>query len=418
MEAKGPLVEGFLERRSLSPSTAQGYGKAILSFIRFVDKSLVEATKDDLTEWYRKARKLYKPKTIVNYATCLRILYTYSLREKGHTKREAQYLGEELFDVIPISDLLRQSKKENALKEMIVYPDEFKTLLLTTDHPRVKAIIAMLRDSGCRKGEVMNLKLRDVRFHPDYVTILVHGKTGERNIPLFNSIPYLKQWLMVHLDRGNSEQFLFVKSWKGRVSKVSGKSLDERFRELCRKAELKRITPHMLRHTDASEKAGKGWTEFELRQRYGWTSTSRMPSRYVHLFGSSHVDKALKERGIIEEHGSGPELGLTLERCPNCDNEIGEDMTFCSFCGMPLDDRLRVGESEKLKELEAKVESLEEQQFPYERYVLRDDFEKLKQLLVLVIESRETLDDKEKDEMQYEVEILEHDIFGSPHPDW
>ena len=36
-----------------------------------------------------------------------------------------------------------------------------------------------------------------------YAEILVSGKTGQRHIPLINSIPYLKDWLDDHPVSGN-----------------------------------------------------------------------------------------------------------------------------------------------------------------------------------------------------------------------
>jgi integrase len=58
------------------------------------------------------------------------------------------------------------------------------------------------RDSSCRPHELLRLKIRDVIFKMagdrQYAEILVNGKTGQRHIPLINSIPYLKDWLDDH----------------------------------------------------------------------------------------------------------------------------------------------------------------------------------------------------------------------------
>ena len=41
-----------------------------------------------------------------------------------------------------------------------------------------------------------------------YAEILVNGKTGQRHIPLINSIPYLKDWIVDHPHSGNPNAVL------------------------------------------------------------------------------------------------------------------------------------------------------------------------------------------------------------------
>ena len=65
---------------------------------------------------------------------------------------------------------------------------------------RVRCYHAMARDSNCRPHEILKLKIKDVVFKmvgdKQYAEITVNGKTGQRHIPLIDSIPCLKD----HLD--------------------------------------------------------------------------------------------------------------------------------------------------------------------------------------------------------------------------
>ena len=59
---------------------------------------------------------------------------------------------------------------------------------------------AVSRDLSCRPDELLKLKIRDISFKTvqsgkQYVEVVVNGKTGTRPIPLFNSIPHLKNYL-------------------------------------------------------------------------------------------------------------------------------------------------------------------------------------------------------------------------------
>ena len=91
-------------------------------------------------------------------------------------------------------------------KEKSVYkPDDLWTndedLLFLRYCPsrRIKCYHFIVRDSGCRPHEVLKLKIKDVAFKSvidrQYAEILVNGKTGTRNLPLIDSIPYVKDYL-------------------------------------------------------------------------------------------------------------------------------------------------------------------------------------------------------------------------------
>ncbi|MGI8719536.1 MAG: hypothetical protein ACR2KF_03330, partial [Nitrososphaeraceae archaeon] len=71
---------------------------------------------------------------------------------------------------------------------------------------------AISRDSSSRPHELLRLKIKDVIFKMagdrQYAEILVNGKTGQRHIPLINSLPYLKDWLDDHPQSGNSNAYL------------------------------------------------------------------------------------------------------------------------------------------------------------------------------------------------------------------
>lgn len=59
----------------------------------------------------------------------------------------------------------------------------------------------LARDSSFIPGELLNLKIGDLKFKQSldgikqYTEIIVNGKTGTRDIPLFYSVPYIKDWL-------------------------------------------------------------------------------------------------------------------------------------------------------------------------------------------------------------------------------
>jgi integrase len=77
---------------------------------------------------------------------------------------------------------------------------------------RLRCYHAISRDTSCRPHEILKLRIKDIVFktsgHYQYAEVLVNGKTGSRSIPLFDSIPYVKDWLDEHPLRGNTNSFL------------------------------------------------------------------------------------------------------------------------------------------------------------------------------------------------------------------
>ena len=77
---------------------------------------------------------------------------------------------------------------------------------------RDKCYHTMSSDLSARPSEILNLKIKDVVFKTNgtqqYAEVLVNGKTGSRPIPLFSSVPYIKDWLDSHPQRGNKNTYL------------------------------------------------------------------------------------------------------------------------------------------------------------------------------------------------------------------
>ena len=118
---------------------------------------------------------------------------------------------------------------------------------------RNRAICAVLLYSQARCTEMRNLRPVDVDLNEGTVTIL-RGKNGKRRVAALNrrAVPYIEQWLRVRPE----STFLF--------STRSGRRLDDAYvrravRRQARKAGIiKRVSPHICRHTGAYHLANAG----------------------------------------------------------------------------------------------------------------------------------------------------------------
>jgi len=184
------LLKGFFAANGVSEGTKESYRKAMLSYVRVIDAPLEEACNQSLTRWYTTLnREGYEPGTIFMYGIKLRALYGWGLRQRGYSKDEARSRAVGLFEAVPLQRLRKEAGKRNKLRDKLVTSREFSLMLRAADHPRTRALLAMLYESAARPDELLGLRIRDVDFQKRYAQIRVDGKTGERTIPLMRSIP-------------------------------------------------------------------------------------------------------------------------------------------------------------------------------------------------------------------------------------
>jgi hypothetical protein len=209
-----------------------------------------------------------------------------------------------------------------------------------------------------------------------YAEVLVNGKTGQRHIPLFNSIPYLKDWINNHPQSGNTNAFLicgFLKSLgKGlRIDSINRIYFDYKNKVFPRlldnpnvpqedKAKIRELlkkpwNPYIRRHSALTEKS-KILKESVLRQHAGWSQGSSMHQKYVHYFGNESSES------ILEAYGLKPKLEeidrLKPTQCPNCKELNKIDSKFCSKCGMILTYDEYVETLEQQKEKQGEIATL------------------------------------------------------------
>ena len=87
--------------------------------------------------------------------------------------------------------------------------EEILKLIEAANHPRDKAMIALLYEGGFRIGELASIKFKDIEFNKFGGKVRVRGKTGERLVPFVFSESYLKNWMQMH-PRRNENSHLFI----------------------------------------------------------------------------------------------------------------------------------------------------------------------------------------------------------------
>ena len=77
---------------------------------------------------------------------------------------------------------MRGTGTNHTLPEEILAPEDIKGISSAATNPRNRAMVAVLYESGCRIGEFLGLKLKNVEFDIHGAVIIVSGKTGMRRV--------------------------------------------------------------------------------------------------------------------------------------------------------------------------------------------------------------------------------------------
>jgi integrase len=233
-----------------------------------------------------------------------------------------------------IKATMRNAKHK--LPEELLTEEEVKALSEQAEHPRDKAFVQMLYESGCRIAELLTLRIKNVSFD-DYGAILrVTGKTGDRRVRIVASSPSLATWLDIHPKRNEPECPLWLsRASKTRLLPFNYSTGNILLRRLAKKAGIKkRVNPHLFRHSRATILANK-LTEAQMKEYFGWTQSSEMASVYVHLSGRD-VDSAILGLHGLKNDQEKTQETFRAKACHRCKQPNGPTSQFCNKCGAVL----------------------------------------------------------------------------------
>lgn len=303
---------------------------------QWLDKDFAKASQNDLVELVSSIDlKDYAEYTKYDFKIVLKCFYKWF---KGK--------DEEFPKVIKwLKPKLRNHKHK--LPEELLTVEEVERLAAATTNSRDKAFLLVLYESGCRIGELLYLKLKNVQFDNYGGVLLVDGKTGGRRVRIIASVQVLGKWIESHPGKGNPEAFL----WPARLghnhqvpcSYPSLLAMLDRARKVS--GVQKRVYPHLFRHSRATALASK-LTEAQMKEYFGWTQGSEMAATYVHLSGRD-VDSTLLQLYSLKEKPVDKESKLDVKICGRCKERNSPAQEFCGKCGNPLDEAKLIVDSNK-----------------------------------------------------------------------
>lgn len=243
-------VLSFLEylkyERRLSVNTIDSYGENLLLVSKYLNKDLINATRNDIKNFFDNFDGDVKTKT--HYLTVLNSFYKYLL-----------FMGK--CSINPC-DGIKHPKLSKKLPEYLTSEEINKLFDIRLTKPidyRNKAMLEVLYATGTRISELINLELNQIDFDECIIRVTGKGKK-DRIIPIGDTaMDALKNYILnyrIFLVKTNDNNYVFLNK---NGSKISRQGFFKILKGLAFDAGIKKdISPHTIRHSFATNLLNNG----------------------------------------------------------------------------------------------------------------------------------------------------------------
>jgi integrase/recombinase XerD len=209
---------------------------------------------------------------------------------------------------------------------------------------RDRAWIWTLFNSGCRPGEIYQLRIGDVVPHDEgYVELRVRREknSAPEPAPVYeDAVPALLAWLAAHPRRDVPEAPLWVDLSGGRAGKVATyramyKALES---AAARAKTTKPVTAYALRRSRLTMLAKDPAISTSVLEKVaGWVPGSNVARHYIHLGGKDVINALNARYGVkVPSPGEPTQTPRTPSKCGRCKTVNPPGAVFCMTCGGPL----------------------------------------------------------------------------------
>jgi integrase/ribosomal protein L40E len=344
LDVNKELILNFLEfakANGAMPATLRNLIWSCMTVASIISKPFTEATYDDIVKIAAEIENRYKSeKTKTALKSNLKVFYRWLRKTK---------------DYPPEVDWIKINHKQvnNKLPEELLTEEEIVKMADAALNPRDKALVLILYESGCRIGELLSLKIKDVQFD-DYGCVLIvpKGKTGARRVRIIKYAKELLHWLDVHPMKNDPESYVWVSLGVNTKNQlVSYVGIEYVLRRLAKKVGItKKVNPHSFRHARATHLA-RYLPQAIMNEIFGWSKDSRMSSVYYKLSGKD-VDEALLRMDGLKPREDKELKPVMIKTCARCGEVNSVLAHFCKKCNSPLDLKIMLEVDSRRKEFD------------------------------------------------------------------
>ena len=303
----------------------------------FLGEKFPDPSEDDLKLMIDAfARKGISPRSVEDYKQTIKKFYSWYLSPQKYKKACGW---------VRIRNNVDRLKKS----EEMITEEEINRLVEACRNLRDKALVTLAYDSGCRIGELLTLRIKDLELDDRGMMVHVSGKTGERTVYVIgDSIAYLREWRKVHPHGSNGDSFLFVDLVTGEPMNYDAARIG--ISKAVKRAGIKkRVHLHLFRHSYAT-RYSEVLSESVLKAQMGWTGSSRMAQKYVHLSAQQQKNAVLTANGFEPEVKTIKHAALIA--CNRCGEKNPSTAEYCIKCWFPLTTKAALVLQERQEKIE------------------------------------------------------------------
>ena len=236
----------YILTKNYSDNTHTSYISDLYYFYLFVKKDLRKVNDKDIRNYLEELNKQNeKPTSIRRKISTLKSFYKYLYKNNYIDKKD-----------YPLNKTV-YPKVEKRLPKFIYYNDLLEILDESTrdkDGIRDRLIIEMLYATGVRVSELVNIKYNDIDFNNRRIRVC--GKGNKERIVYYGEYAedVLKEYMNTHIKNDNG--YVFINSKGGQLTTRGVRYIIDNI--MNRLSVKVHVTPHVLRHTFATDMLNNG----------------------------------------------------------------------------------------------------------------------------------------------------------------
>lgn len=222
-----------------------------------------------------------------------------------HSFRRYKPLLHHINKLKPVQSRLIKLKQPKVLPK-VLSEIQIRCLLNACGTLKERLIIAILYETGMRIGQLLNLYHEDIKSWDNEINIVPKNKDK------IDACNKSKSALIVHVSKNLMHLYseylmeeypdtdlphVFLHNGKP----INYSTINAVFRKLSKKTAFK-ITPHMLRHTHATELIKAGWDYSYVQKRLGHSSIQTTIANYLHLSDDDMKKAFIEYQNKITSH--------------------------------------------------------------------------------------------------------------------
>ena len=345
VEANKTHIRNFLKlldaNNNLSWDRRRKYTCFLRQIAKIKDKDFNKMNKEDLIDIVSEiTNRGYSHWTVKDYKVVIKRFWRWLYdMEKGQYPKQVSWIS--------------HKKKKNNDDLEVFSRKEIKKIINATTNMRDKAFFYVLYDAQSREGELLSCDLNDVEFKEDgscWIT-LKSKKSGKQAVKLYESSPYLSNWLHEHPfypEKPNKPLWVTKTSPPRRVGY---QTMRRKFWELCKKTGVdknhKKCHMHDFGRKSRTTHLIQDGVPVEFVKRRGrWSANSKvMETTYSKITQSDVSDVMDQHKGIKKKEEKETEK---VKPCPKCNTPLPPKGKFCMNCGAPRDVKAECDKKEEV----------------------------------------------------------------------